>query len=205
MKHIDLVGKIREKGKKSDLKAIRRNGEVPCVIYGGGIENIMFSVEAKALKQLTHTPYSYIINLDLDGKKQLAILHELQFHPLTDNTIHVDFLAVSADKPVTIDVPLHIFGSCEGVKQGGKLFIEARKLRVSGLPAVIPDVLDVDITNLKLGKQIVAGDLNYEGVQIIDPKTTAICSVKHTRVIVEEEEEEAAEGGEEAAAETPAE
>ena len=121
-------------------------------------------------------------------------MHELQFHPVTDNTIHADFLAISADKPVSIDVPLNIFGNCAGVKAGGKLLIEARKLRVSGLPDQIPDVLDIDITNLRLGKQIVAGDLSFEGVQIVSPKTTGVCTVKHTRAaMAAAEEAEAAE------------
>ena len=145
------------------------------------MENVLFSVDARDLKALTHTPNSYIVDLDIDGKNYLAILHELQFHPVTDNTIHADFLAISADKPVTINVPLNIFGNCAGVKAGGKLLIEARKLRVCGLPDQIPDVLDIDITNLKLGKQITAGDLSYEGIQIVSPKTTGVCTVKHTR------------------------
>ena len=165
MKHIALHGTARTKGRKSLTKSIRREGQVPCNLYGNGVENVLFSVDARDLKALTHTPNSYIVDLDIDGKNYLAILHELQFHPVTDNTIHADFLAISADKPVTINVPLNIFGNCAGVKAGGKLLIEARKLRVCGLPDQIPDVLDIDITNLKLGKQITAGDLSYEGIQ----------------------------------------
>ena len=157
---------------------------MPCVLYGNGIENVLFSVDARDLKALTHTPNSYIVDLDIDGKSYLAVMHELQFHPVTDNTIHVDFLAISADKPVSIDVPLNIFGNCAGVKAGGKLLIEARKLRVSGLPDQIPDVLE----------QIVAGDLSFEGVQIVSPKTTGVCTVKHTRAaMAAAEEAEAAE------------
>ena len=108
-------------------------------------------------------------------------MHALQFHPVTDATIHVDFLAISEDKPVTIAVPLNIFGNCIGVRQGGKLLVESRKIKISALPANLPDVLDIDITDLNLGKQIVAGDLKYEGVTIVSPKTTGVCSVKHTR------------------------
>lgn len=181
MKHISLNGKSRAKGNKSAIKDVRRNGDVPCVLYGEGIENIMFSVSAKDLKTLTHTPNSYIIDLDVDGKKYLAILHDLQFHPVNDSTIHADFLAISAEKPISINVPLNITGNCEGVKAGGKLLIEARKLRVNGLPDMIPDVLDIDITNLQLGKQIVAGDLAFDGIKIVSPKTTGVCTVKATR------------------------
>ena len=183
MKHITLHGTARTKGRKSLTKSIRREGHVPCNLYGNGIENVLFSVDARDLKALTHTPNSYIVDLDVDGKNYLAILHELQFHPVTDNTIHADFLAISADKPVTINVPLNI---------------EARKLRVCGLPDQIPDVLDIDITNLKLGKQIVAGDLSYEGIKIVSPKTTGVCTVKHTRAAMAGAAEE--EAGEEAAA-----
>ena len=176
MKHITLHGTAREKGRKSSIKSIRREGHVPCVLYGNGIENVLFSVDARDLKALTHTPNSYIVDLDIDGKSYLAVMHELQFHPVTDNT-----------------------GNCAGVKAGGKLLIEARKLRVSGLPDQIPDVLDIDITNLKLGKQIVAGDLSFEGVQIVSPKTTGVCTVKHTRAAMA-----AAEDTEAAAEATPA-
>ena len=165
MKHITLHGTAREKGRKSSIKSIRREGQVPCVLYGNGIENVLFSVDARELKALTHTPNSYIVDLDIDGKSYLAVMHELQFQ---------DFLAISADKPVSIDVPLNIFGNCAGVKAGGKLLIEARKLRVSGLPDQIPDVLDIDITNLKLGKQIVAGDLSFEGIQMSAQLSTPV-------------------------------
>lgn len=198
MKHISLKGNVRTVGKKSDIKAIRRNGEVPCVLYGTGIEkekNILFSVDAKELKNLTHTPNSYIVDLEVDGKSYLAVMHALQFHPVTDATIHVDFMAIAPDQPVNIAVPLNIFGNCEGVRKGGKLLIESRKLRVSGIPDLIPDVLDIDITNLKLGKQILAGDLKFDNIQIVSPKTTGICTVKHTRgsaAAADDESEEAA-------------
>ena len=112
MKHITLHGQARTKGRKSVTKGIRREGLVPCNLYGNGVENVLFSVDARDLKALTHTPNSYIVDLDIDGKSYLAILHELQFHPVTDNTIHADFLAISADKPVTVNVPLNIFGNC---------------------------------------------------------------------------------------------
>lgn len=181
MKHITLHGSARVKGRKSATNAIRKNGDVPCNLYGMGMENLLFTVSAKELKSLTHTPNSYIVDLDIDGKQYLAVMHELQFHPVTDETIHVDFLAISNDKPVTISVPLRIEGNCEGVKLGGKLLVESRKLKVKGLPDQIPDILDVDITNLGLGQQIVAGDLHYEGIQIVSPKATGVCTVKHTR------------------------
>ena len=181
MKQIELKGELRTTGKKADVKSIRRAEWVPCVLYGLGVENTSFSVDAKDLKVITHTPNSYIINLNIDGNNQLAIFHAVQYHPVTDKAIHVDFLAISADKPVTIDVPVVITGSSEGVKMGGKLITSARKLRVCGLINNLPDELTVDVTNLQLGKQIYAGNLSFDKVQIVSPKNTLICAVRMTR------------------------
>ena len=181
MKHIELKGQPRQVGNKAVVKSIRREGLVPCNLYGLGMENVLFTVDAKDLKTVTHTPSSYIIDLDLGEMKFLAVLHEVQYHPVTDEALHVDFLAVSADKPVTIDVPVKITGHSEGVKLGGKLLISSRKLRVSAMMNNLPDMLEVDSTHLMIGKQIVAGDLNYEGVTIVSPKATIICSVRPTR------------------------
>ena len=182
MKHIELKGQVREAGNKAAVKAVRRAGQVPCNIYGLGMENIHFTIDAQALKTITHTPNSYIIDLELnDGKKLYAVLHEVQYHPVTDEALHVDFLAVCEEKPVTIEVPVIVTGHSEGVKMGGKLLVSSRKLRVSAMMNNIPDVLEVDCTNLLIGKQIVAGDLNYEGVTIVSPKATIICAVRPSR------------------------
>ena len=182
MKHIELKGQVREAGNKAAVKAVRRAGHVPCNIYGLGMENVLFTIDAQDLKTITHTPNSYIINLELnDGKKFFAVLHEVQYHPVTDEALHVDFLAVCEDKPVTIEVPVIVTGHSEGVKMGGKLLVSSRKLRVSAMMDKLPDVLEVDSTHLMIGKQIVAGDLNFEGVTIVSPKATIICSVRPTR------------------------
>ncbi len=181
MQHIELKGQVREAGNKAAVKAIRRAGLVPCNIYGLGIENVLFSIDAQDLKTITHTPNSYIIDLELGDKKMFAVLHEVQYHPFSDEALHVDFLAVSEEKPVTIEVPVKVVGHSEGVKMGGKLLISSRKLRVSAMMNNLPDVLEVESTHLMIGKQIVAGDLNYEGVTIVSPKATIICSVRPTR------------------------
>ena len=110
-----------------------------------------------------------------------AVLHEVQYHPVSDEALHVDFLAVNEEKPVTIEVPVKVTGHSEGVKMGGKLLVSSRKLRVSAMMNNLPDLLEVDSTHLMIGKQIVAGDLNYEGVTIVSPKATIICSVRPTR------------------------
>lgn len=182
MKHIELKGCVREASNKAAVKAIRREGNVPCNLYGLGMENVLFTVSAKDLKSITHTPNSYIIDLELsDGKKFFAVLHEVQYHPVTDEALHVDFLAVCETKPVAIDVPVVVTGHSEGVKLGGKLLVSSRKLRISAMMDQLPDLLEVDSTHLMIGKQIVAGDLNYEGVTILSPKATIICSVRPTR------------------------
>jgi len=182
MKHIELKGQVREAGSKAAVKAVRRAGHVPCNIYGLGMENVLFTIDSQDLKTITHTPNSYIVDLELnDGKKFYAVLHEVQYHPVTDEALHVDFLAVCEEKPVIIEVPVKVTGHSEGVKMGGKLLVSSRKLRVSAMMDKLPDVLEVDSTHLMIGKQIVAGDLNFDGVTIVSPKATIICSVRPTR------------------------
>lgn len=181
MKHIELKGEIREAANRAAVKSIRRAGLVPCNLYGNGMENILFTVTAKDLKTVTHTPNSYIIDIKIGDKTYLAVLHEVQYHPVSDEALHVDFLAVSEEKPVVIDVPVKITGHSEGVKLGGKLLVSSRKIRISALLDKLPDLVEVDTTSLQIGKQIVAGDLHFEGVNIVSPKATIICSVRPTR------------------------
>ena len=147
MQHFELKGTTRKVGNKAVIKAFRREGLVPCNLYGLGMDNVLFTVNAKELKVLTDTPKSYIVDLVLDGgKPQTAILHELQWHPVTDACLHVDFLAVNETKPIAISVPLVIEGHAKGVQQGGKFYQNARSLKVSALMKDLPDELDVDIT-----------------------------------------------------------
>jgi len=187
MKKLELKGSVRVTGRKADVKSIRREEKVPCVIYGAGVENTSFAIEEKDLKALTHTPYSHIVDLDVDGNKCFAILQEIQYHPVTDRALHVDFLAIDPAKPITINVPIKITGNSEGVRQGGKLNVPIRKLKVNGLMDVIPDELPIDITSLGLGKQINAGDLKFDGIQIVSPKGTLVCAVRATRNSAAEE------------------
>ena len=195
MKHVELNGQVRETGNKAVVKAIRRAGQVPCNIYGLGIENILFTIDSQDLKTITHTPNSYIIDLKLDdGRSGYAVLHEVQYHPVSDEALHADFLFVTEDKPVTIEVPVLVTGHSEGVKMGGKLLVSSRKLRVSAMMDKLPDLLEVDSTHLMIGKQIVAGDLNYDGVTIVSPKATIICSVRPTRATQQAKMEQQATG-----------
>ena len=181
MKHFELKGQLRQVGNKAAIKAIRAQGLVPCNLYGLGLENVLFTVDAKDLKGLTHTPASFIVDLVLDGKKYTAVVHELQFHPIEDVCLHVDFLQVNEEKPIAIKVPLNITGHAAGVQAGGKFVKNVRELRISALMKNLPDQLDVDITKLGIGENIVAGDLKYEDITILNPKSTIICGVKATR------------------------
>ncbi|MDR3132519.1 MAG: 50S ribosomal protein L25/general stress protein Ctc [Prevotellaceae bacterium] len=200
MKTIDLKGTARKDLKKSAVKALRRNEQVPCVVYGNGSENIHFTVDEKELKHLVYTPNAYLVNLGIDGKVSQAVMREIQFHPVTDKILHIDFYAVDMAKPLAMDIPVAISGNSEGVRAGGKLHIITRKVKVSALPNDLPDTLPVDITNLALGKTITAGDLSFDKVNIITPKTTIICAVKLTRAVAASTETTAAATPEAAAA-----
>ena len=182
MQHFELKGQTRKVGNKAVLKAFRKEGLVPCNLYGLGMENVLFTVSAKELKTLTDTPKSYIVDLVLDGgKPQTAILHEIQWHPVTDNCLHVDFLAVGTEKPIAISVPLVITGHAKGVQQGGKFYQNARSLRVCALMNDLPDEVTVDITPLGLDKRIKASDIQLKNVTVVSDKDTIICGVKTTR------------------------
>lgn len=182
MQHFELKGQARQAGNKAVIKAIRRQGLVPCNLYGCGMDNVLFTVNAKELKALTNTPQSYIVDLVIDGgKAQTAVLHELQWHPVTDECLHVDFLAVNETKPVCISVPLEITGHAIGVQQGGKFYQRERKVRLSALLKNLPDKVTVDISSLGLDKRIKAGDITVENATVLTDKDIIICGVKATR------------------------
>jgi len=180
MKTIELKGSSRAALSKKQATEMRGKELVPCTIYGNG-DNVLFTVEKASLKNLVYTPNAYLVNIDIGGKKELGVMRELQFHPVSDEILHVDFYRVDITKPITIDVPVILKGVAEGSKQGGKLQQAVRKVKVSALSKDLPDTLEVDITNLGLGKTIFVGDVSFPNVSILTPKTTAICAVKMTR------------------------
>ena len=151
-------------GKKAS-RAIRREGQVPCVLYGGG-ETVSFSVDAKALKPLIYTPNSYIVELTIGGKTEI---------------LHIDFYRVQEGKPVAISIPVRLTGNAEGVKVGGKLVLSTRKIFVSGPVDKLPDEITVDVTTLGVGKTIFVGDLKSDDLKFLTPATTAVCAVRVTR------------------------
>lgn len=180
MQTFDLKGTKREAGGKKAAKALRSTGNVPCIVYGGDKE-ITFSVAEGDFRNLIYTPNVYIVNLNIDGEVKTAILKDIQFHPVSEKILHVDFLEIFENKATTIAIPVKLTGNSEGVKAGGKLQLEMRKLNVKGLPANLPDNLEIDITNLGLGKTIQVGELSYENLEILNAKNAVVVAVKLTR------------------------
>ena len=180
METIKIAGVKRNAFGKKESKAVRKEGMVPCVIYGNG-ETIHFAVETRSLRPLIYTPQSYLVEFDIDGKKEVGVRREVQYHPVTDNVLHVDFFHVIPGKPISIDVPVKLTGNSEGVKLGGKLILSKRKVRISATMENLPDEIVVDVTKLGLGKSIFVGDLQYDNIAILTPASTAICAVKMTR------------------------
>lgn len=180
MKTIEITGVNRNAFGKKNAKSLRNNDLVPCNLYGNG-ENVNFAVETKALKGLLYTPTAYLVKLNIDGKQETGVLREVQYHPVNDEVLHVDFFRVNEGKPIAIAVPVELQGSAEGTKLGGKLQQLTRKLTVSALPKDLPDSVVVDITKLELGKSIFVGDVKLNNINILTPKSTVICAVKMTR------------------------
>jgi large subunit ribosomal protein L25 len=180
MKTIQINGTVRNDFGKKYAKAARREGQVPCIVYGGGEEKAFF-IDAKELGQLIYTPNSYIIELNIDGTIEKAVMREVQYHPVREQVLHVDFYRVQEGKPVAVNVPVRLTGNAEGVKVGGKLALSARKLTVKALVEYIPDEIVVDVTPLKVGQTIFVGDLKHENLTFVTPATTAVCAVRVTR------------------------
>lgn len=182
MKTYELKGEIREDFGKKAARSYRSEGLIPCVVYGGSNEkNINFVVKKGDVRNLIYTPEVYLINLVLDGKPMKAILKEIQFHPVKDNILHIDFLHVFPNVPVVIELPVRLEGLAAGVKSGGKLSLDMRKLKVKALADKIPQELVVNVEALELGKSIQVGELNFEGLELLTPKNAVVCRVSLTR------------------------
>ena len=180
MQTIQINATARNEFGKKFAKAARREGQVPCIIYGGGEEKA-FTIDVKELKQLIYTPNSYIVEINIDCAIEKAVMREVQFHPVREEVLHVDFYRIQEGKPVAVSVPVRLTGNAEGVKIGGKLALSARKLTVKGLVEFIPDEIVVDVTPLKVGQTIFVGDLKHENLTFVTPATTAVCAVRVTR------------------------
>jgi large subunit ribosomal protein L25 len=203
MKTIEIKGSFRtELGKKSS-REIRKIGSVPCVIYGKE-QNIHFHAPELAFKNLIYTPEAHLVDLNIENKLIKAVLKDVQYHPVSDKILHADFIEVFDDKPVVINIPIKVSGDSIGVIAGGKLNIKKRSLKVKGLPADLPEHLNIDITNLKIHDSVKVGDMSYPKIELLDPKRLMVLTIATSRVAAKTETEIAAEAAEAKPAETAA-
>ena len=187
MKSIEIKGSLRTDLGKKATRELRKNNGVPCVLYGvkkdenGLPVATHFYVPPEGLRKLVYTPNIYSVNLDIDGTVVTAIMKDIQFHPVSDAILHVDFLQVEENKAIVMEVPVQLEGLAEGVRAGGKLALQLRKLKVKASYTAIPERLVIDVTPLGLGKTIKVGELSYEGLELINAKEAVVCAVKLTR------------------------
>ncbi|MCL6274619.1 50S ribosomal protein L25/general stress protein Ctc [Muricauda sp. 2012CJ35-5] len=205
MKSITIKGSQRESVGKVSTKALRNAGKVPCVLYGGETP-LHFSADELAFKKLVYTPNAHTAVIELeDGQKFEAVLQDIQFHPVNDKILHIDFYQLFKDKPVTMNIPVRLDGNSPGVRNGGRLLFRKRKLSIKALPDLLPDFITVDISKLRIGGTIAVETLLNNDFTILHPDSTAVVQVKASRTSVDDEEEEEEEEGTEAAAEGAAE
>jgi len=205
MKSISIKGSKRESVGKKATKALRNAGQVPCVIYGGD-QPMHFNAPELAFKGLVYTPDAHTVEIELDGSTYRAILQDIQFHPVTDRILHIDFYQIFDDKEVTMIIPVKFVGSSKGVLNGGVLRKNNRKLRVKALPDNLPDFIEADITELKIGNKLYVTALENDDYTFMHPDNTVVCQVRTSRnAVAEDEEEEEGEATEAAPAEAAAE
>ena len=187
MKEITIEGTKRAETGKKATKLLRKEGMVPCNVYGekrgedGLPVALSFAVSERELRKIVYTPHIYVIKLVIDGESHTAVMKELQFHPVTDAVLHVDFYEVNDQKPITIGIPVKLNGLAQGVRDGGRINLSIRKINVTAPYQDIPEHLDIDVTSLQLGKSIKVGDLHFEGLELATPADVIVCSVKATR------------------------
>ena len=187
MLEINLSGAKRTATGKKASKTMRKEGVVPCNLYGekkgenGLPEALAFSVPFSELRKAIYTPNVYVVNLNIDGEKHMAIIKEMQFEPVTDAVLHVDFLEITAENPIVVGIPVSLKGLAAGVRLGGRMSLSVRQLKVKAPYTQIPEKLEVDVTNLEIGKSIKVGNLSYEGLELVTPAEVVVCSVKMTR------------------------
>ncbi len=187
MKEISVSGEKRATTGKKAAKELRKEGLVPCNLYGekkgenGLPEAVAFAIPAAQLRKVIYSPNVYVVNLTISGEAHKAVIKELQFHPTTDAVLHVDFFEVNETKPITIGIPVKLTGHAQGVREGGRLSQAVRQLNVTAPYKQIPETLEIDVTALKLGKAIKVAELKFEGLEIATPAQVVVCSVKATR------------------------
>ncbi|OSY87049.1 50S ribosomal protein L25 [Tenacibaculum holothuriorum] len=180
MQSITIKGSQRESVGKKATKALRNAGQVPCVLYGGD-KPVHFSADAKAFKPLVYTPNVYTATIELEGQTYAAVLQDIQFHPVSDNILHIDFYQLFEDKPVMMEIPVKLVGSSKGVMVGGALRHNLRKLKVKALPANLPDFIEADITELEIGNKLYVTELANEKYTFLHPDNTVVAQVRMSR------------------------
>ena len=187
MREISINGQVREGLGKKASKMLRKEGLIPCNLYGekkdanGLPEALAFSVPFSELRKVVYTPHIYVVNININGTNHVAIMKELQFHPVTDALLHADFYEINDTKDITIGIPVKLNGLAQGVRDGGRINLSIRKINVKAEYKNIPEVLNIDVTNLGLGKSIKVGELSFEGLELVTPAEVVVCSVKATR------------------------
>ncbi len=191
MKSLTIKGSKRESVGKSATKALRNAGRVPCVLYGGD-EPMHFSADEREFKDLVYTPDTHTVVIELeDGSKHEAIMQDIQFHPVTDRILHVDFYRLYPDKEVTVTVPVKTEGVAPGVVKGGKLFFNERKLKIRALPSNLPDYVIVDISHLDLNDKVYVSELRNDKYKILHPDNVVVVQVKMSRAAIKAAQEAA--------------
>ncbi len=203
MKTVSLSGSLRENVGKKDAKRSRKEGKIPCVIYGGESQ-IHFTLPELAVDKIIFTPEVFILNITIDGKEYQTILQDIQYHPVTDKVLHIDFLEITKGKDVVVGLPVKFDGVAPGLIKGGKLQVKYRKLRVKGKIEDMPEFITLDVSKLDLGNSIKVRDLSLDKIQVVEIPNAVVVQVKMARGAGagEEEEEEEGEEGEEAPAAT---
>tara|TARA_Y100000766_G_scaffold267227_1_gene262246 strand:+ start:317 stop:958 length:642 start_codon:yes stop_codon:yes gene_type:complete len=205
MKSVSINGIARVNLGKSFAKQLRKEDNVPCVIYGGSMEPVHFYAHTNELRKIIYTPNVYLIDISLGDDTMCAVMGDIQFHPVTDKILHIDFLRVFEDKKVRINIPVNIKGNAIGVRNGGRLAQNMRRMLVEALSVDLPETIELDITNLKIGDSIRVLDMELENVNFLNNSNDVIVAVKTARAAIVEEEEETEEASEEAAKEEGAE
>ena len=197
MKTLAISVQERNKVGKTNTRALRNQGNVPCVLYGGE-KQVTFYAHENDFRKLVYTPDTFLVELDISGNKVKAVMQDIQFHPVTDKILHIDFLEVFEDKPVTISLPVILEGVSIGVKNGGNLLFRRPKIIVKGILANLPDAITINIEHLKIGMFIYIKDIEIDGIEFLAPPNSVVVGVKTARAaLVEEIEEDGEEDGEE--------
>ena len=196
MKTLAISAKLRNGTGKTDSKALRNQGNVPCVLYGGE-KQVCFYAHENDFRNLVYTPDVFIVELDIEGEKCRAVMQDLQFHPVTDKLLHLDFLQIFDDKEVTMTIPVHLEGMSIGIRNGGVLSFRRRKIITRAIPGNLPDYIEINIEDLDIGQSIFIKDLRVDKYSFLALDNAVVVGVRTAReLIIEEEEEEELEGEE---------